>query len=430
MKQSTKEIDLIPYLVAIKSYWWLVVLSALVCIGLGLFRASLQPPAFKATTILAVTQANTSASLDNVGNGNSGQEPLGVIYNALPQLAVSDAIVTRLLSETTYFADAESPVSAMRGALEATPVMNPSLLSLTVTLSDRSEAARLANVWATIFTEEANQLYDGHGDEQVAQYKRQLVQIDSELLAAQSALADFEALNEATVIENQLNAKVAQHAELLIYQQTLQRLSRETEAYSSQLQLRDPQEIVSLSDQLTLYSLQSNLFGISNEIPLQINIDNSQLADEITVREQINTLSALSSSASRLIENIGLDIEQLVPEITTLQGQFQIISNEADILLRRIAITTEAQTALARKFEEARIAEQAVNRPIQIASGATTPEFSISPQRTLTTLVFGIVGTCIGLFLILATCWLRQTQQLVSQASNNQVANRTTQSMS
>ena len=412
MQSLRKEVDLKPFAVAVQQNWWYVPLGGLLMMCIGLLWALNRTPQFKATALVAVTQARPAPRLDDVETVNNGQEPLGVIYNSLPQLAKSDRVVAKLLLETTHFSDNEIPFNALRGALEANPVMSPSLLQLSVVMADRDEATRLANLWATVLIDEANQLYDGYGPEQVVQYEQQLALLDAELMRSQVLIAEFEARNDATTLQNEVDAAVDLHAQYLADKQSLIRFEQDISAFIGQLQLLDANAPTTISDQLLFLAFQSRAYDVDNATPIQLSFSDSQ-QELPTVGAQIERLDALSIAVDKLIVGYDEQIAELNPVIVELQGRLQIVSNEADFLKRKVNISGEARTALARKVEEARIAVQTINRPLQLASSANVPEIPLGPRKLIIIFTSGIVGAVCALLLILSRAWLQQIGYLL-----------------
>jgi uncharacterized protein involved in exopolysaccharide biosynthesis len=103
-------------------------------------------------------------------------------------------------------------------------------------------------------------------------------------------------------------------------------------------------------------------------------------------------------------------LEELQPQILSLQRQLQEIYTESDRLTRQRDLAKETYTALARKVQETRIAVQGAQRTAELGSRAAVPEEPASPRKLLNTAVAGTLGLMLSTMGAFAAEWWRNAR--------------------
>ena len=93
---------------------------------------------------------------------------------AFPQLALSDQILRLVLSEVTI--EGVDSVAQLRGGLKAEAGSDATLIALTATSLNPTEATIIANRWAAIFVDWTNDVYGGTHKERVQFFEDLLVE--------------------------------------------------------------------------------------------------------------------------------------------------------------------------------------------------------------------------------------------------------------
>ncbi|MFL7837933.1 MAG: YveK family protein, partial [Candidatus Promineifilaceae bacterium] len=157
---SDQEIDLRPYIEAVLNKWyWVVgagVVFALIGVGIGLLRTQ----TFEATALVAITEPSQRVQFDPRIQTNVENQPVA----AYPELALSDELLDAVISRLPENYDLT--LTSLRGKLTAESGGDGSILRLSVSDADPAQAAEMANIWAALFVDWANQVYSGQGGEQ------------------------------------------------------------------------------------------------------------------------------------------------------------------------------------------------------------------------------------------------------------------------
>lgn len=403
-----EEIDLREYVEVLIRYWKWIVRAALAAAVVALVVSLLLPPTYEATALVAVTKPRYAMQFDPRFEILNDVQPN---YEAYPELAASDELLQELLASLDPPPEDVETLRDLQKKVEAESGADPSIVRLVVRHRNPEEAARIANLWAELFVERANELYGGQGETEVQFFEAQLERAEAELEAAEQALIEFQARNRAAILRNQLDSYKRMQADYLADQRTIAYLVQDIEGLRDQLARQPADAPVSLGDQLTSLFLQIKAFNAQASTPIQLQIDSAAALSEKSLAEQIAFLEELV----RVLEAKSAEIEgrlaELEPQILVIQQQLQEIGTEGDRLTRARDVARETYMTLARKVEEARIAAEDVSGEVQLASRAAVPEKPASPRKMLNTAVAGVLGLMLGVFWAFVMEWWRQEEQ-------------------
>ncbi len=400
-----EEIDLRPYIETIIKRWYWIVGAALAAGIVAFIATSFIPPTYEATALVAVIAPRDVVQLDARIRETNTTQPL----RAFPQLALSDQVLQMLLTQLPA-ADLDT-IEELRQILEAEAGDDTSIIQLSATSEDPTEAAAIVNTWAAVFVAWANEVYTGQSSQQVAFFEEQLAAAEAELTSAEEALVTFQAVNRTEVISNTLAATLDTQSEYLSAQRRNSQLRRQVQELRDQLAAPGNNQIT-LADQLTALSLQLQAFGAETAVPLQLQVSDSASLTAASRSEQLALLDGLLTTLTTQTEQIEAELVALEPHILGLQQQQQQANTEYNRLLRHQLVTEEAYMALAHKVEEKRITSQDTSSGVRLASEAAVPQEPEGRYRLLGALVAGMIALLISVLIILIIEWWRLAKSL------------------
>ena len=406
-----EEIDLRAYIAVLFKYkYWiagLAVVAALVAMGVSFVL----PPIYEATALVAITQPRYAMRFDPRFATTDNVEPP---YKAYPDLAIGDQILSELIESLGPELEAEErSVRAVRGMLQAQTGGDPSIVRLTVRNGDPQRASLIANDWATVFVNQVNRLY-GESEEDLAFFEEQLVGAQGTLARAEQALVDYQARNQAAILEQQLISKQEALKEYMDIVYSVRLVVHDARLLQERLRAQDATARLSSGEELAALLLEVNDRN-AEDLPVQLQIV-SQGATGKTVGEQIALLDALIRAAEDKLVVLQKEAESLEPEILRLQES--LAQARAEEEQRKLArdVAQETVLTLSRKVAEARIAAQDATGEVRLASRAVTPDRPASPRKMLNTAIGGALGLLLGVLGAFAIEYWRGGQSEARQA--------------
>ena len=400
---SEQGIDLRPYIPKLwsKRYW--IIGFGLLGAVLGLVISSLITPTYEATALVAATLPRERLEFDARIQTVTEPQPL----DAYPDLAVSDALLVRLLDQ---FPD-EQPtltLAQLRKIVNVSTGSDPSIINLTVKHTDPAVAADMVNTWAEQFIIWANEIYGYQGDEQLVFFEARLLEAAGQLEVAEQALVDFQSDNRSTILENELLAAQQTQADYLAKRRQTELILQDVDSLLPQLQnggLTDP----IAGQRLTSFLLQVRaLGGVSGDesppFQLQLNLDGQADTGGADNRETIIQLRDMLVAQSGQIEERLISLE---PQILALQQekyQMEVLNNR---LNRDLEVAEETYTTLARTVDEKRITSEDTTSGVKLAAKAPVPERPVGPNLVLNAIVAGMAGILLSIFAVILMYWWR-----------------------
>ena len=404
------EIDLRKYVqVLLRWRWWIAGLALLAAVA-ALAVSFLLPPSYEAKALVAITQPRYIMQFDPRFEAATDILP---VYKAYPELATGDELLGDLLAGLNPLPEGVETLDDLRDLLEAALGADPSVVRMTARAGDPMEAARVANDWAELFVDRANEIYGGQNGEQVRFFEGQLAEAQGKLEAAEGALVAFQARNQGSSLNAKLGSARQEQAEYLAEQRETVRLSQDIGGLRAQLATRQGGATATLGDELSVLRLRTRALdsagaGAQGLSDIQLQVGEQGTLSGRTVEELVALLDALQDGLEGKAEEVTARLEALEPQILALQQQVQEVDNEADRLVRTRDVTRDTYLILTRKVEEARIAAQDTEREVRLASRAAAPEKPVSPRKKLNTLVGGALGLMMGVVGAFALEWWRQ----------------------
>jgi uncharacterized protein involved in exopolysaccharide biosynthesis len=255
----------------------------------------------------------------------------------------------------------------------------------------------------------ANRIY-GASDKELQQLEGQLAQAQAALEAAEQALIEFQARNQASILEARLDSLKSDQAHYLADQRAITYILQDIQALREQLARQPGERPASLADDLTALFLQIKAFNAQASAPIQLQVNSAESLSNRSIGETMALLNDIARALEAKSVEIKQRLEELQPQILSLQRQLQEIYTESDRLTRQRDLAKETYTALARKVQETRIAVQGAQRTAELGSRAAVPEEPASPRKLLNTAVAGTLGLMLSTMGAFAAEWWRNAR--------------------
>jgi len=397
-----EEIDLRAYLLVLLKYWKWILGTTVAAAVVALVVSFLLPPTYEATALVIIRQPQYMMQFDPRFETLT-QQPA---YKAYPDLARGDEVLEALFVRLNPRPAEIETLRDLQERVEAKAGTDPSVVRLTVRARDPQEAARIANLWAELFVAHANRVY-GASDEELQQLEGQLAQAQAELEAAEQALIEFQARNQASILDARLDSLKSDQAHYLADQRAITYILQDIQALREQLARQPDERPASLADDLTTLFLQIKAFNAQASAPIQLQVNSAESLSNKSIGETMALLDDMAGALEAKSAEIGQRLEELQPQILSLQRQLQEIYTESDRLTRQRDLAKETYTALARKVEETRIAVQGAQSTARLGSRAAVPEKPAGPRKLFNTAVAGALGLMLSVFGAFGVEWWR-----------------------
>lgn len=398
-------IDLKPYINRISNRKLWLALSTAFAFLLTYGISSLIPEEYEAMALVSVINPQQELQFDsrirNLAEVQSSR--------AYPELAKSDEILMQLLKEAEIFGvENINNLNNLYRATEAELGNDPSLLRLRVTTQNPTDASQLANIWAELFVEWVNSTYGSQNGSQIDFFTTQLEESELKLAAAEEAIISFKSIDQTNTISNTLNAYYETQSEYLKIQRSTSFLIDDISGFKAQLLLSSRDSNMSLSDQILALNLQARAYDAVGDNGLFFQLDNENNLTSETINEQILILDNLITMLQEELIRTQGKIDELEPEILTLQQQYEETQIENRRLARNLLIFEETYITLARKVEEEKISSQEISGGVRLTSQASVPQNPVSPRTLLNSIVAGFLTLTISILLLLIKEWWHQ----------------------
>jgi succinoglycan biosynthesis transport protein ExoP len=398
-----EEIDLRAYIaVLLKHKYWiggLAVVAALVAFGVS----SVLSPTYEATALVAITQPRYAMRFDPKFATMDNVEPP---YKAYPDLAVGDEILSGLIDDLGSDLEAEErSVRAVREMVKAETGGDPSIVRLIVRNGNPERAARVANRWAASFVAQVNELY-GQSVEELSFFEERLAEAQKTLARAEQDLIDFQAHNEAAILEQQLSSKQDSLRGYLDIAHAVRLVVQDARSLQDRLRAQDASAQLSSGEELAALLLEVNVRK-AEEPAIQLQISPQRGQTDKTVGEQIALLDALARALEDKLVALEQDAKSLEPDVLRLQESLARANAQEEQLTLARDVAQETVLTLSRKVAEAQIAAQDTTGEVRLASYAVSPDQPVSPRRVLNTAVAGALGLFVGVFAAFAVEYWR-----------------------
>jgi uncharacterized protein involved in exopolysaccharide biosynthesis len=404
------ETDLREYLRVLLAHWRLVaattILAALAALAVSLI---VQPP-YEATALVAITGARYEFQFNPSVEGNA--IPVGIPpYKAMLALATADDLLQSVFTEI----EAELPTDVVnlddfREMLEAKASGDPSVLGLTASAETPILASEIASTWANRFVAYVNDIYQRNAED-LTFFAAQAEEARGRLEETEQDLIEFQARNEAAVLQARLDSRMSLLSSYLATQNSLTIINRNVRALRSQLEALPPGSASGLGDDLAALGLQILALNAGSGTPVQIQLAEGASLSNRTAGEQAGYLADLQQTIGEQLVELTTAMDPLPGEILALQGQIQELDTEGSRLETARDLARDSYLSVSRKLEETRILSQSTEGDARLASLAATPVRPPSQRKLLKTGLAGAVGLMLGVFAVFLMEYLKPLRE-------------------
>ena len=401
MEDQYEEFDLRPFVELLLQHWKFIVGTAVIFAITTLIISQFMQPEYQATALLVETAPQDDIQFDpRIVSANSES---GDRTHAYISIATSDDALQRLLDNIEPPLDDAATLNDIRKIVHAESNKDSQIVELSVTYTDSKRAAEVVNIWAEQFVVNVNEIYSQQGDEQLIFFENQLAQIRISQEDAEDQLIGFQSRNVASTINNELSALNTAQSRYLEEANNLVLLMENITNFRNQLS--EQSEPLSMADQLTALSLQTQLFDAQAGFPIQLQMDAEIFLGETDRNAQIKRLDALLATIEYQQGQIAEALTALAPQILKLQEARQILATERDGLNQEKSILDETVITLARKIEEERITSQNTSSGVRLVSKAAIPEKTENSSSLISAFLAAFIGVMLAVGFIFARDW-------------------------
>lgn len=469
MSLYDEEIDLKPYISALKSRWWLVVLVALLASTTAYVFTSLQPLQYKSTATILLTRSRPelylAAQFPTVKEQFDPSARIGVVLSILESDSFASDVVEAMKVEDPSLNES---ISSLKNRVEVET--KGDLLLVTAAAGDAITAAKVANQYARVAVKTVNEAYAEQ--QPLAEIEAQLMSAERDYRAAQLELENFITISEISRLEQQV-----QEAETLLTsigrdrawqisfytnrKQAMESLLIQAEALKQQLEVSGSSTPAQVGDALSVLLARAQSFGIQLAEPSSSPVEEQDKSDNpdqkptsgnITINQQssppvtiqLDGLTAVeiaggdyardldhliqlaSSEGSKAEEKIQEYMEALQqstedPLLTDasahlqrLKAQLEAAKSKEKELTGQRDITWQAFAALSQKVVEVKNGA-ATGNYANLAEQAIPSEAPASRGTLRNALVAGVLGLILSAGTILVSQWLTLVEKQPSK---------------
>ncbi|MGQ9874550.1 MAG: GumC family protein [Chloroflexus sp.] len=384
------EIDIRKYIETILEHWrWLIGIPLIAAL-LGLGLSYILPLQYEATSLIAIAPPRLNVQLET--RLQTPSEEFQPSSRMLIDLAKSDELVAQLFDQLSPLPDGIENRADLSSMLNVETGNDPSIVRLRVRSPDPKFAARVANLWASLFVNQVNRVFEA-SNAVLQQLEQQLVSARDALDVTDKALIAFQARNQIGNLEAQLSSYRQQQEQYFTDQRFMNATIQNIDALYRQLSRQPNDQPASLVDELSVVFLQIKAFEAQANAPIQLQVSSGGTISSKRISDLLDTLEGMRESLDVKRLETEQRLVEIEPSILSLQAQLQESYTELDRLTRERDLAKETFTALNRKVEELRITIQSEEEfaTARIASKALVPEKTVV-SRFLIIMATGITS--------------------------------------
>ena len=376
-------------------------MTLLAGVAAGLYSVS-QPQLYEARAVIAISRPRY---LPNFDSRYQTVSPTAVASKAVLDIAHSDQIQVSVFGEwQNSDKRLENRQSFRSNALRASEGSDATTIFLYVKLESAEEAARLANYWADLVLDRANQLYSGQDEEQLIFFDTQVQIANENLDTAENNLAEFEGRNELEPLNNRYKELLEIQKEALRKQRVIGHAIRDAEGLLDQINNLGNDRAVPSGLSLNLTLLQLRVYGDATT-PVQLQLSDSEGAQPVTAGEFRGAINSGVLAWRAQLEELGQIEAQSAASVYELQQSIQRLTNERGRLELDLQVAKEAYTTMVRKYYEVSLTIDDTSGDTKIASYSVPPQRPISRNVVRNTAIALVVGFIFSMALFLAVDW-------------------------
>lgn len=473
MSMNDDEIDLRPYLYALRNKWWLILLVTVIAAGVAFAYSFTLVSKYNSSATILLTRTRTMLSLANQLQTITEPIDFRSRMDAMLAIANSESLVVQTLEDIQQeFPDNGITREALRSAIDISSTGDT--IKVTATYTDPFLATVMADAWAHNVITAINYAYSG--EQLPAEIQAGLEPARQEFETAQAELEAFLNENQVTLLEKQivetstlLDELVQNRTWEIAYnvrrKQKMEQVIDQAQALVEQLSTSKSSTAAGLGDALAVLKLHAEAFGgiemdsgipvISSSSPPGMSSDGSQgavilasrqpdLVFDIQITDLIDSVESGQSyqrdleriiehaeqekeeAESALIElahqSLNVEDDELITatseRLRTLQSQLEEENATLNDLISQRDLTLQAYQALAQKETEVRNNLQ-TSSTVTLASPAVTPNNPAGRGVVQLTSIAGALGFFISTLYVIVSVWFRSLGEVTSTSDEN-----------
>ena len=355
------------------------------------------------------------------------------------EILKSRYIIDTVIKRTQAGKETIPTYEEMLKKIDIEPVKDTQILNVMVKANSAVAAKTVTNTLVEVFLDRLTQL---DRSEQVALsdfIRSRFQDSKQDLLKAEQALADYQQSQKILTPDEEVKTMIDRFAQIdqLAAENKLEIAMAQAKLNTIQTQLSSENKALVADSPLIqqynskLADLEIQLTGLLEQYTPkhpQVLATNAEIAE---IKNKLNNeisrvINEEAPSLSPLHQNLLLTKFQAEADIKAAQAQAESIvkiqgAHEAEImklpakeqgltrLLRDASVAQEIYIMLAKRFEEAKIAEMMQQADLQIVDQAITPDKPIQPKKGLNILIGAFLGLFSGTGLVFLSAHLHQT---------------------
>ncbi len=397
--------------------------------ALALGASLIWPPTYEAASTLRVRQAKNTVRLLPIDFPASTSFPVQQLMGTYSEVIKSESVVNAMIDQAyNGRTDKEKPTyEDMLKRITTQPVRDTEILRVRVAAGSAEESARLTNQLVETFNQRLTEL--GRAEQRAGKNF-----IGDRLTAARNELEKAEAELEKYKSEHKILAPNVDTSALVAKQSSFDTLAANNRVAlaMSQAQLATAQAQLAnmdpgfVADNETIQQYKNNLVQQEVQLVELVQRYTEKHPAVVTLRKQIDetktklaeeaakAASAKAPSANKVYQDLMTSRIQAEAGVAAAAAQQQAIrgviednqKEMADLpakergltrLMREANVAQETYVMLAKRHEEARIAEVMEAMDVQLVDVASVPAKPIKPRVALNTLLGALLGLTAGI---------------------------------
>lgn len=399
------------------------------------------PPTYESTALLRIKQSKGlgSSLLESMpmGNAMASQQ----LLNTYAEILKSRSVVVPVI-EATEEADDEGKYPRYEDYIEnrvgTKPYKDTEIMQVTVNAETAEGAQRANQLIVDGFLNRLTELVRGEHKATRAFIEERVINAKQELDAAESKLADFKKDNKVLSPDSQIKMaaeKLSMADKLKAENQVaLEAAKARNNAVSQQMR----GNIASVAENETLAAYQTKLAGLeaqrihyldkyTNKHPKVIAVNQEIAGLRQQLGAEIQKIAAMQAPSDNAVyQGLLADKFRSEAEIAVASSNLETVrqieaSYAKDVealsdvekeylaLMRDGQVAREIYVMLAKRLEEAKVAEVSVSTEVQVVDSSTLPEKPVSPKKARTLLIALLLGLFSGIGFVIARELMNRT---------------------
>lgn len=399
------------------------------------------PPTYESTALLRIKQSKGlgSSLLESMpmGNAMASQQ----LLNTYAEILKSRSVVVPVI-EATEEADDEGKYPRYEDYIEnrvgTKPYKDTEIMQVTVNAETAEGAQRANQLIVDGFLNRLTELVRGEHKATRAFIEERVISAKQELDAAESKLADFKKDNKVLSPDSQIKMaaeKLSMADKLKAENQVALEAAKARNSAVSQ-QMRG--NIASVAENETLAAYQTKLAGLeaqrihyldkyTNKHPKVIAVNQEIAGLRQQLGAEIQKIAAMQAPSDNAVyQGLLADKFRSEAEIAVASSNLETVrqieaSYAKDVealsdvekeylaLMRDGQVAREIYVMLAKRLEEAKVAEVSVSTEVQVVDSSTLPEKPVSPKKARTLLIALLLGLFSGSGFVIARELMNRT---------------------